>query len=125
MGGAQGQAEDIRVEASQIMRIRNNIVKMYSLMTGQTTDQVILDLDRYALLLIYVSYATLTCNFLYRDNFMSAEEALKYGLIDEIVQPDDAKLKALSLPPPGQAPQLFGELPADAEGYQFGKLVSL
>ena len=56
---------------------------------------------------------------------MSAEEALKYGLIDEIVQPDDAKLKALSLPPPGQAPQLFGELPADAEGYQFGKLVSL
>ena len=47
MGGAQGQAEDIRVEASQIMRIRNNIVKMYSLMTGQTTDQVILDLDRY------------------------------------------------------------------------------
>jgi ATP-dependent Clp endopeptidase proteolytic subunit ClpP len=47
MGGAQGQAEDIRVEASQIMRIRNNIVKMYSLMTGQTTDQVILDLDRW------------------------------------------------------------------------------
>ena len=46
MGGAQGQAEDIRVEASQIMRIRNNIVKMYSLMTGQTTDQVVLDLDR-------------------------------------------------------------------------------
>jgi ATP-dependent protease ClpP protease subunit len=40
MGGAQGQAEDIRVEASQIMRIRNNIVKMYSLMTGQTTEQV-------------------------------------------------------------------------------------
>lgn len=46
MGGAQGQAEDIRVEASQIMRIRNNIVKMYSMMTGQTTDQVALDLDR-------------------------------------------------------------------------------
>ena len=42
MGGAQGQAEDIRVEASQIMRIRNNIVKMYSLMTGQTTEQVLL-----------------------------------------------------------------------------------
>ena len=46
MGGAQGQAEDIRVEASQIMRIRNNLVKMYSLMTGQTTDQIMLDLDR-------------------------------------------------------------------------------
>lgn len=102
MGGAQGQAEDIRVEASQIMRIRNNIVKMYSLMTGQTTDQVILDLDR--------------------DNFMSAEDALKYGLIDEIVQPNDEKLKSLSLPPPGQAPQLFGDIPKDAEEYQFGKL---
>ena len=55
------------------MRIRNNLVKMYSLMTGQTQEQVIIDLDR--------------------DNFMSAEEALKYGLIDEIVQPDDEKLK--------------------------------
>eukprot|EP01041_Mallomonas_annulata_P007686 gene7686-15733_t len=102
MGGAQGQAEDIRVEASQIMRIRNNIVKMYSLMTGQTVDQVILDLDR--------------------DNFMSAEEALKYGLIDEIVQPDSEKLRSLALPPPGQAPKLFAEMPTDAESYEFGKL---
>jgi len=49
MGGAQGQAEDIRVEASQIMRIRNNIVKMYSMMTGQTTEQVAIDLDRYVI----------------------------------------------------------------------------
>jgi ATP-dependent Clp endopeptidase proteolytic subunit ClpP len=102
MGGAQGQAEDIRVEASQIMRIRNNIVKLYSLMTGQTVEQVIIDLDR--------------------DNFLSAEEALKYGLIDEIVQPNDEKIKQLSLPPPSQAPSLFGELPADAESYQFGKI---
>ena len=78
MGGANGQAEDIRVEASQIMRIRNNLVKMYSLMTGQTQEQIIIDLDR--------------------DNFMSAEEALKYGLIDEIVQPNDEKLKNLVLP---------------------------
>ena len=52
MGGAQGQAEDIRVEASQIMRIRNNIVKMYSMMTGQTTQQVALDLDRYTQLFL-------------------------------------------------------------------------
>lgn len=102
MGGAQGQAEDIRVEASQIMRIRNNIVKLYSVMTGQTTEQITLDLDR--------------------DNFMSAEDALKYGLIDEIVQPNDEKLKAMSLPPPGQAPQLFGDVPKDSEDYEFGKL---
>jgi len=102
MGGAQGQAEDIRVEASQIMRIRNNIVKMYSLMTGQTVDQVIIDLDR--------------------DNFMSAEEALKYGLIDEIVQPDSEKLRTLALPPPNQAKALFAEVPNDADNYEFGKL---
>merc|ERR1711915_1041440 len=33
MGGAQGQAEDIKVEAAQIMHIRDNLVKMYSMMT--------------------------------------------------------------------------------------------
>lgn len=76
MGGAQGQAEDIRVEASQIMRIRNNIVKMYSVMTGQNEAQITQDLDR--------------------DNFMSAQEALEYGLIDQIIQPNDEKLKALA-----------------------------
>ena len=102
MGGAQGQAEDIRVEASQIMRIRNNLVKMYSLMTGQTQEQITIDLDR--------------------DNFLNAEEALKYGLIDEIVQPDDEKLKNLVMPPPNAAPTLFGEGPADAEDYKFGKI---
>lgn len=71
-------------------------------MTGQTTEQIVLDLDR--------------------DNFMSAEEALKYGLIDEIVQPNDEKLKQLSLPPPQSAPRLFGDLPESAESYEFGKI---
>ena len=103
MGGAQGQAEDIRVEASQIMRIRNNLVKMYSLMTGQTTEQIVIDLDR--------------------DNFMSAEEALAYGLIDKIVEPDDEKIRQLSLPPPQQAPTLMADdLPAGADDYEFGKI---
>jgi len=66
MGGAQGQAEDIKVEAAQIMKIRDNLVKTYSMMTGQTTEQVLLDLDR--------------------DNFMSAEEAKEYGLIDQVIE---------------------------------------
>ncbi|GAX13113.1 hypothetical protein FisN_17Hh042 [Fistulifera solaris] len=66
MGGARGQAEDIKVEAGQIMRIRDNLVKMYSMMTGQTQDQIIKDLDR--------------------DNFMSAQEALEYGLIDRVLE---------------------------------------
>lgn len=60
----------------------------------------------------------------YRDNFMSAQEALAYGLIDEIVAPNDEKLRGLALPPPAAAPQLFGEVPADAESYEFGKIVS-
>mmetsp|Transcript_12395 Transcript_12395/g.27936 ORF Transcript_12395/g.27936 Transcript_12395/m.27936 type:complete len:262 (-) Transcript_12395:243-1028(-) len=65
MGGAQGQAEDIKVEAAQVMRVRDNLVKMYSMMTGQTQDTIMRDLDR--------------------DNFMSAEEAVEYGLIDRVL----------------------------------------
>merc|ERR1712232_1339924 len=65
MGGAQGQAEDIKVEAAQIMKIRDNLVKMYSMMTGQTQDQIIKDLDR--------------------DKFLSAEEAVDYGLVDRVL----------------------------------------
>jgi ATP-dependent Clp endopeptidase proteolytic subunit ClpP len=65
MGGARGQAEDIKVEARQVMRIRDNIVKMYSMMSGQTQDQILKDLDR--------------------DNFMSAQEAVEYGLIDRVL----------------------------------------
>eukprot|EP00586_Coscinodiscus_wailesii_P016290 CAMPEP_0172519206 /NCGR_PEP_ID=MMETSP1066-20121228/291278_1 /TAXON_ID=671091 /ORGANISM="Coscinodiscus wailesii, Strain CCMP2513" /LENGTH=229 /DNA_ID=CAMNT_0013301745 /DNA_START=560 /DNA_END=1249 /DNA_ORIENTATION=- len=71
MGGAQGQAEDIKVEAAQIMRIRDNLVKMYSMMTGQTQERITLDLDR--------------------DNFMSAQEAKEYGLVDKVLEvPKDA-----------------------------------
>jgi len=66
MGGAQGQAEDIKVEAAQIMRIRDNICKMYSMMTGQTTEQITKDLDR--------------------DNFLSAAEGVEYGLIDRVLE---------------------------------------
>ncbi len=55
---------------------------------------------------------------------MSAEDALRYGLIDEIVQPNDAKIRDFALPPPSAAPDLFGKLPAGAEEYKFGKIVS-
>ena len=69
MGGAQGQAEDIKVEAAQIIRIKDNLVKLYAMMTGQTQDQIILDLDR--------------------DNFMSAQEACDYGIIDKVIPVSD------------------------------------
>lgn len=66
MGGAQGQAEDIKVEAAQVMRVRDNLVQLYSRMTGQTQDQILKDLDR--------------------DNFMSAQEAMEYGLVDRVLE---------------------------------------
>eukprot|EP00611_Tribonema_gayanum_P020797 TRINITY_DN3875_c0_g1_i1.p1 TRINITY_DN3875_c0_g1~~TRINITY_DN3875_c0_g1_i1.p1 ORF type:complete len:293 (+),score=105.30 TRINITY_DN3875_c0_g1_i1:91-879(+) len=66
MGGAQGQAEDIKVEATQIMRIRDNIVRMYAQMSGRTQEEVTRALDR--------------------DNFMSAQAALEFGLIDQIIE---------------------------------------
>ena len=48
------------------MRIKENLVKLYSMMTGQTTEQIIKDLDR--------------------DNFMSAQEACDYGIIDKVIE---------------------------------------
>lgn len=102
MGGAQGQAEDIRVEAAQILRIRNNIVKMYSMMTGQSTEQLLQDLDR--------------------DNFLSADEALRYGLIDEIVQPNALKLQNLATPPSARAPSLTPAANRPNDDYTFGKI---
>ena len=65
MGGSEGQAEDVRVEAEQIMRIKNTLVTMYADMTGQTRERLLSDLDR--------------------DNYMSAQQALDYGLIDRII----------------------------------------
>lgn len=88
MGGAAGQAEDIRVEASQIMRIRNSIVRMYSMMTGRSVEQLAVDLDR--------------------DNYMSAEEALAYGLIDQIIQPNDRKIAAMAMPSLSPSSGMFG-----------------
>ncbi|CDF40400.1 ATP-dependent Clp protease proteolytic subunit [Chondrus crispus] len=66
MGGAQGQASDIQVEAQQILRIRENLTHEYARMTGQKYEQLLKDMDR--------------------DNFMSAQEALEYGLIDRVIE---------------------------------------
>jgi len=66
MGGAQGQASDIKIEAEQILSIRERIVTYYSQLSGQPREKVAMDLDR--------------------DNFLSAQQALDYGLIDTIIQ---------------------------------------
>jgi len=69
MGGARGQAEDIKVEAQQILRIQETIVNSYASMTGNAPDVVRHDLQR--------------------DKFMSAEEAKAYGIIDQVIQVQD------------------------------------
>lgn len=72
MGGAEGQAADIEIEARHILRVKDKINKILTKHTGQALSQIEKDTDR---------------NF-----FMDAEEAKKYGIIDEI-------LKAKNSPP--------------------------
>ena len=64
-GGARGQASDIKIAAEHILRTRERLNKILSEQTGQPLDVIERDTDR--------------------DNFMTAEEALKYGLVDKIL----------------------------------------
>jgi len=73
MGGAQGQAEDIKVEAEQILQINRNIVRMYASKTGQDEAKISEDLQR--------------------DNFMDAETAKSYGIIDQVIKLQDIGLE--------------------------------
>ena len=66
MGGAEGQASDIEIEARHILRVKEKLNRILSKHTGKAFSQVEKDADR---------------NF-----FMDVEEAKKYGLIDEIVK---------------------------------------
>jgi len=66
LGGAQGQATDIQIHAERIIKMKDKLNRMLSEQTGQPLDIIKKDTER--------------------DNFMSAEEALKYGLIDKIVE---------------------------------------
>ena len=65
LGGAQGQASDIKIRAELILRTRDMLNKILSEKTGQPIEQIEKDTDR--------------------DNFMTAEQALEYGLIDRII----------------------------------------
>ena len=64
-GGAQGQATDIEIQAKEILKIRERLNAILAHHTGQTVAKIADDVER--------------------DYFMSSEEALKYGLIDEIL----------------------------------------
>ena len=64
LGGAQGQASDIEIQANHIKRIKEKINRVLSERTGKSLEQIEKDTDR--------------------DNYMTAEQAKEYGLIDEI-----------------------------------------
>ncbi len=64
LGGAQGQASDIAIQAEHILKIKKRMNAILSKNTGKSVKQIEKDVDR--------------------DNYMSAEEALEYGLVDKI-----------------------------------------
>jgi ATP-dependent Clp protease protease subunit len=65
MGGAEGQATDIKIRAEHILKIKEKMNKILAKHTGQKVAQVEKDTDR--------------------DRFLNAQEALKYGIIDKII----------------------------------------
>lgn len=65
LGGVRGQASDIKIHADWILKTKQKLNQIYVERTGQTYERIDRDTDR--------------------DNFMSAEEALNYGLIDKVV----------------------------------------
>lgn len=65
-GGAQGQASDIHIQAQEILKIRERLNELLAHHTGKSIKQIGIDTER--------------------DNFMSAEESKKYGLVDEVLE---------------------------------------
>ena len=65
LGGVQGQAEDIKIHAEWILKTREKLNRILSENTGRPLEIIAADTDR--------------------DNFMSAEEAMKYGIIDKVI----------------------------------------
>lgn len=65
LGGVQGQATDIEIHANEILRIRRKLNEILAEHTGRSVEEISKDTDR--------------------DNFMSAEEAVKYGILDAVV----------------------------------------
>jgi ATP-dependent Clp protease protease subunit len=66
MGGAEGQATDIKIRAEHILRIRDRLNNILAKHTGQPLEKIEKDTDR--------------------DYFMTADEALKYGIVDKIIK---------------------------------------
>ena len=66
LGGMQGQASDIKIHADHIIRTREKLNEILAKNTGRPMEDIIRDTDR--------------------DNFLSADEAMSYGLIDKVIE---------------------------------------
>ena len=66
LGGMQGQASDIKIHADHIIRTREKLNEILAKNTGRPMEEIIRDTDR--------------------DNFLSADEAMAYGLIDKVIE---------------------------------------
>ncbi|MED7789027.1 ATP-dependent Clp endopeptidase proteolytic subunit ClpP [Francisella sp. 19X1-34] len=73
LGGFRGQASDIEIHANNILRIKERLNKVLAHHTGQDFETIVKDTDR--------------------DNFMMADEAKEYGLIDHVIESRDAIIK--------------------------------
>lgn len=77
LGGARGQSTDVQIQAKELLRIRQMLNEILSQRTGKSMEQIEADTER--------------------DNFMSAAEAVEYGLVDKVIvreadsQKDDSK----------------------------------
>lgn len=65
MGGMEGQASDIKIRAERILKMKENLNKIMAKHTGKSLAQIEKDTDR--------------------DNFMDAEESVKYGIVDKVI----------------------------------------
>ncbi|MDO8599012.1 MAG: ATP-dependent Clp endopeptidase proteolytic subunit ClpP [bacterium] len=74
LGGAEGQASDIKIRAERILKIKDRLNQILAQHTGQSFEKVEKDTDR--------------------DYFMSADEAQKYGLVDKIIDAKETSAKA-------------------------------
>lgn len=80
LGGARGQATDIEIEAREILRTRTRLNNLLAHHTGKTVEQIAKDTDR--------------------DYFLSAQEAMEYGLIDKVIEENLISTSPISDRPP-------------------------
>jgi ATP-dependent Clp protease, protease subunit len=75
-GGVYGQTADIEIQAEEILKTKDTLIKVMAKCTGQTHDRVREDSER--------------------DRFFSAHESVKYGIVDEVIGEDDADKSAIA-----------------------------